>query len=196
MDAWFAPERCETEHFVLRSYDVGDGPLLADAANESYEHLRPWLQWAKPDHSVHEAEALVRGFRARYLLGEDFVIGIFSADGRRLLGGTGFHLREGPVSHGSAEMGMFIRAAEARNGLGTRALRAMIHWGFHAWPWLRLAWRCDQQNVGSARVAENAGMRLEGVLRGQKAHVGNDRRDTVCYGLTKAEWQANSAKSA
>lgn len=192
MDPWFAPERRETKGFVLRSYDVGDGDLLAEAANESYEHLRPWLRWAKPHHSVREAENLVRGFRARYLLGEDFVLGIFSPDEKRLLGGTGFHLREGPVSSGSAEIGMFIRAAEARKRLGTRVLREMLTWGFHEWPWSRLAWRCDQRNLGSARVAENTGMRLEGVLRGQKAHAGDERCDTACYGLTKEEWQGSN----
>ena len=73
MDYLFAPERHEADGFVLRCYDVGDGPLLADAANESYEHLRPWMPWAKPDNSVEEAEQRVREFRARYLLAENFV---------------------------------------------------------------------------------------------------------------------------
>ena len=43
---------------------------------------------------VEESEKLVRQFRARYLLSEDFVIGIFSVDGRQLLGGTGFLQRK------------------------------------------------------------------------------------------------------
>lgn len=48
MDYLFAPERYEADGFVLRSYDVGDGHRLATAANESYEHLRPWMPWATP----------------------------------------------------------------------------------------------------------------------------------------------------
>ena len=43
MDYLFAPERYQAKGFVLRSYDLGDGPLLADAVNASYDHLRPWL---------------------------------------------------------------------------------------------------------------------------------------------------------
>ncbi len=35
-----APERCEADGFVLPCYDVDDGPLLSEAVNESYEHLR------------------------------------------------------------------------------------------------------------------------------------------------------------
>ncbi len=44
----FAPERHVAADFVLRSYDVGDGPLLSEATNESYEHLKPWISWAVP----------------------------------------------------------------------------------------------------------------------------------------------------
>jgi RimJ/RimL family protein N-acetyltransferase len=184
----FAPERYEAEGFVLRSYDVGDGPLLTDAVDESYEHLHPWMPWAAPQQSVEDSERLVRQFRARYLLAEDFVLGIFSPDETRLLGGTGFHLREGPLASGCAELGMFIRAGEANRGLGTRALTAMLRWGFSEWPWLRLSWRCDLDNVASARIAEKCGLLHEGVLRGQQAHVGEGRRDTACYALTKQDW--------
>jgi RimJ/RimL family protein N-acetyltransferase len=183
-----APDRCEAEGFILRSYDLGDGPLLTEAVDESYEHLRPWMPWARPYQSVADSERLVRRFRARYLLAEDFVIGIFSPDETRLLGGTGFHLREGPISTGCAEIGMFIRASEANRGLGARVLATLLDWGFSEWPWLRLAWRCDQRNLASTRVAEKCGLRHEGVLRGQHADVGEGRRDTVCYGLTKQEW--------
>lgn len=188
MDYLFAPERHEGGGLVLRCYDVGDGPLLADAVNESYEHLRPWMAWVQPSQSIEDCERLVRQFRARYLLAENFVVGIFTPDGKRLLGGTGFHLREGPLSTGCAEMGMFIRQSEAGQGLGTRVLVELLRWGFTEWPWLRLSWRCDQQNTGSARVAEKAGLRLEGVLRGQQAHVGEGRRNTMCFALTREEW--------
>jgi hypothetical protein len=33
-------------------------------------------------------------------------------------------------------------------------------------------------------------MELEGVLKGQKAEVGDGRRNTACYGLTKEAWLA------
>jgi RimJ/RimL family protein N-acetyltransferase len=190
MSYLFAPERHEGTGFVLRSYQIGDGALLADAVNESYEHLRPWMPWAKPHQPVEESEKLVRQFRARYLLAEDFVIGIFSADEKRVLGGAGFHLREGPLENGCAEMGMFLRASEASRGLGTRVLTSLLDWGFTDWPWLRLSWRCDRRNLASARIAEKAGLTLEGILRGQREEVGEGRRDTACYGLTKPAWLA------
>ncbi|MGD8860916.1 MAG: hypothetical protein PVI30_12975 [Myxococcales bacterium] len=87
MDSVVAPEQRACDGFVLRSYREGDGERLAEAVNESYEHLRPWMPWARPHQTAEASERLVRQFRARYLLAEDFVIGIFSADGLRLLGG-------------------------------------------------------------------------------------------------------------
>lgn len=188
----FAPERHDGTGFVLRSYDVGDGRLLSEAADESYEHLRHWMPWAKPHHPIEDSEKLVRQFRARYLLSEDFVIGVFSTDEKRLLGGAGFHLREGPISTGCAEIGMFIRQSEAGRGLGTRVLLSLLDWGFTDWPWLRLAWRCDQRNAASMRVAEKCGLLREGVLRGQLAEVGDGRCDTLCYGLIKQDWLART----
>ncbi len=154
------------------------------------------MPWAVPHMPVEDGEKLVRQFRARYLLAEGFVIGVFSSDEMRLLGSAGFHLREGPITTGCAEIGMFIRQSEAGRGLGPRVVTAMLEWGFSAWPWLRLAWRCDQRNLASIRVAEKCGLRHEGVLRGQLAHVGNGRRDTACYALTKQDWLARPARGA
>jgi RimJ/RimL family protein N-acetyltransferase len=122
------------------------------------------------------------------------VIGIFAPDGRRLLGGAGFHLREGPLSTACAEIGMFLRKSESGHGLGTRALEGLLDWGFTEWPWLRLSWRCDQRNAASLRVAEKAGLLREGVLRGQRAETGDGRRDTACYALTRADWMKRARR--
>lgn len=190
MGQWFAPERYEADGFVLRAYGPGDGALLVEAHRESYEHLRPWMSWAVPDQPVDDAEVNARRFYAKYLLHEDFVLGIFSVDERRLLGGTGFHLTEGALATDCAEIGMWIRASAAGQGLGTRALLAMLAWGFSDWNWQRLAWRCDDRNHASMRVAEKAGLSFEGLARGQKMQVGDGRRNTAIYALTKPDYLA------
>lgn len=189
MDYLVAPDSHSSEGFLIRSYREGDGPLMRDAVIASYEHLKPWMPWATDSQTEAEAEQLVRGFRARWLLAEEFVIGVFAPDGSRLLGGCGFHLREGPLSTRCAEIGMWIRAESAGRGLGTDVLRALLRWGFSEWPWERLSWRCDARNIGSVRVAEKVGMLLEGTLRGQEADVDEGRRDTSCYAALRGEWR-------
>jgi RimJ/RimL family protein N-acetyltransferase len=102
--------------------------------------------------------------------------------------GTGYHLREGPLQSGNAEIGMWIRAGSAHQGLGTRVLQALLRWGFAEWPWQRISWRCNGTNLASQRVAERAGMRKEGVLRSHRVTPDGSREDTVCYAALRGEW--------
>src|SRR5262249_40252278 len=142
MDAslFIAPGSITRDGITIRAYRPGDGPELRIATTSSYEHLRPWMPWATREDSVEAAEARGRRFAAHYLLNEDFVLGIWV--GEQLAGGTGFHLRGTPLTLRSAEIGMWIRGSYAGQGLGTRALRVMLKWGFEEWNWERLSWHC------------------------------------------------------
>ena len=183
----FAPERTVTDRFVLRCYLPGDGPALQEATNASYQHLKRFMPWATEAQTVEEAESLARTFRANYLRGDDFVLAAFDLEGRSLVGGTGFHLREGPLAHACAETGMWVRAEMAHQGLGTAMLREMLRWGFTAWPWQRISWRCNVENQASMRVAEKAGLRREGTLRGMYDEVTGERRDVALYSALRSD---------
>ncbi len=116
MSYLFAPERFEADDFVLRSYELGDGALLAEAHNESYEHLRPWMAWATPQISVRDAERVARQARGRFLLWAKISRSPSSrAMGGRLLGGTGFHLRDGGIESGSRR-DRHVHPSEPRQG--------------------------------------------------------------------------------
>jgi RimJ/RimL family protein N-acetyltransferase len=187
------PDRHQTADFVLRSFQPGDGARMAEAVSASYDHLKKFMVWAAPQQSVERSEQKCREFRGRWLLSSDFAIGIWAADESRLLGGCGYHLREGALELGNAEIGMWIRSDAANQGLGTRVLRALLHWGFTEWPWLRLSWRCSSANVASQRVAEKAGLRREGVLRSLAVDADGQRRDTVCYAILRDDWRATGS---
>lgn len=185
-----APDRRIAQDFVLRCYEPGDGPSLSEAVNASYEHLKRFMPWAVPHQAVETSEQLCREFRARWLLASDFVIGIWAPDESRLLGGSGYHLREGGLDLGNAEIGMWIRADAAGRGLGTAVLDALLRWGFEEWPWVRLSWRCSSANLASQRVAEKAGLLREGLLRSHAFDPDGTRRDTVCYAMLREEWRS------
>jgi len=180
-----APERVLTDRVLIRCYLPGDGEKLSAAVNASYEHLKPWMPWATPDQSVADSEQLARQFRGRWLLASDFVLGIWSLDESALLGGTGFHLRHGGLETNTAEIGMWIAGSQAGKGLGTHTLSALLGWGFSEWPWRRLVWRCDISNHASRRVAEKAGMGLEGIFRQDARDVRGALRDTAQYAILR-----------
>jgi RimJ/RimL family protein N-acetyltransferase len=184
---FFAPAEYRAGELLIRSYRPGDGPALQRAVISSYEHLRPWMLWAKAEQSVEESEAICRRAAARYLLNEDFTLGLWI--GEELVGGSGYHLRHGGLASGNAEIGMWVGASHAGRGLGSRALAALLAWGFSAWPWQRLTWQCDTRNLASARVAEKNGLRREGTFRADALDVEGQRRDTHLYALLKGEWE-------
>lgn len=187
MSYFAAPDSTSTPRFTVRSWMPGDGPALYEAVEASRTHLEPWMPWvdthASPEHSEH----LVRQFRGQYLLATNFVLGVFAPDGS-VLGGTGFHLREGPLSHRQAEIGMWIRGERAQAGVGTAVLKELVHWGFTDWPWLRLVWRCSEANLASERVAEKAGFTLEGRTRGEHDLISGARRNGRVYSILRSEW--------
>ena len=187
---WIPPERFETERLVIRSWREEDGAALAEGVTSPHEHLAPWMPWSKAEQSVAESESIVRAARGRWLLKTDFTIAFFSRDEAKVLGGSGFHLREGALEHGRAEIGMWIRGSEASTGLGTEALLGLLEWGFSDWPWQRLSWRCDPSNRASVRVAEKAGLSFEGVQRQREVGVDDSPRDAACYAMLRADWLA------
>jgi RimJ/RimL family protein N-acetyltransferase len=184
--SFIAPESITTDGMTIRRYQPGDGPELMRATVSSYEHLRPWMLWATAEDTVEAAEARSRRFAGLYLLNQEFILGAWI--GNELVGGTGFHLRGGPLERRNAEIGMWVRASYAGQGLGTRILAAMLKWGFEEWGWERLTWHCDTRNTASARVAEKNGLRLEGTLRSNELDVAGTRRDTHIFAILRDEW--------
>ncbi len=193
MEYLVAPERIERPEFVLRSYQPGDGPLLFEAVDTSREHLRTWMNWEHLHSDVAASEETARRFRGEYLLSKNFLLGIFSTDEKRLLGGTGYHLRWGDLRSGNAEIGMWLRADVVYQGLGTKVLTALLDWGFTEWPWRKLYWLCNAENRPSARTAEKAGMRQEGLLRGGSLDSNPEKPcDLMIFGIMKDEWTISS----
>lgn len=184
------PELCATRRFVVRAYREGDGRKLAEALNASYTHLRTFMPWAVAHTSVEQAEQYARRSRAHTLLASDFALAVFDREERVLLGGTGFHLRGRGLDERAAEIGLWIRQESAGSGLGSQVLQAMLLWGFSDWPWERLAWTCSARNAASARVAEKAGLRLEGRLRGYHRLPDGTRDDQLVFAALRGEWLA------
>lgn len=185
---FLAPLERTAGDLTLRAYRPGDGAALQAAAVSSYEHLRPWMPWAKAEQTVEESEAICRRLAGSYLANENFTLGIWLGD--ELAGGTGFHLRWGGIASGNAEIGMWVSAARAGQGLGARVLGALLDWGFSAWPWQRLVWQCDTRNIASARVAEKCGLTREAHFRSDNLAVDGGRRDTYLYAILRDEWLA------
>ena len=90
--------RIETERLAIRCWHPEDAELVSAAISSSLDHLEPWMPWARDEpKTLEERVDLLRTFRCKFDLGEDFTYGILSADESEVVGGTGLHTRRGRV---------------------------------------------------------------------------------------------------
>jgi RimJ/RimL family protein N-acetyltransferase len=183
------PYRIETERLVLRCWEPRDAPLLKDAVDSSLEHLRRWMPWAHEDPATLEAKVeLLRGFRGRFDLGQDYIYGIFSSDESEAIGGTGLHTRRG---EGMFEIGYWIRGSRVNQGFGTEATAALTRVGFELCEVARIEIRVDPANEASLAIPRKLGFVEEGTMRGvfHSSDGAPRQSDAVVFALLRGEFE-------
>ena len=84
------------------------------------------------------------------------------------------------------EIGYFVAPAARGQGIAGRAVALLTRWGFEDLGLERIELRIDMENVASARVAERAGYRLDGVLRSKHFKEGL-RTDVGVWSLLRSD---------
>jgi len=83
-----------------------------------------------------------------------------------LVGGIGFHGLELGKTH-KGELGYWLAKPYWRKGIMTEAVRRLAEYGFVDLGLIRITAEVFHFNVGSSRVLEKAGFKLEGILRNE-----------------------------
>lgn len=200
-DPWRAPTPLpadlETDSLIVRLWRPGDGPALFEAVDADRSALLPWMVWALKDHrtveeSIYYVQSQVRQAASPGCTHYDF--GIFDRASGRCLGGGGFariqpNLRE-------AEIGYWIRGNAHGRGHCTEAIGALITRGFETteqggWGFRRIVIHCLSNNVGSRRVCEKLGLRLE-VQAKEARYLADDTGgryyDLLGFAVLASEW--------
>jgi RimJ/RimL family protein N-acetyltransferase len=188
------PYRIETERLTIRCWDPRDASLLKDAIDASLDHLRPWMPWAHVEpQTLAEKVELLRRFRGQFDLGQDFVYGIFTSDESEVVGGTGLHTR---VGNDAFEIGYWIRASRAREGLATEAVAALTKVAFCVSRVERVEIHVDPENTASLGVPRKLGFEEEATLRRRIPAVEGGRRDEVVFSLFRDEHEDTPVAAA
>jgi RimJ/RimL family protein N-acetyltransferase len=184
------PYRIHTERLVIRCWNPEDAPLLKEAIDSSLDHLRPWMPWAEHEpQPLAEKVQLLRRFRGRFDLGEDFVYGIFSHDESEVAGGTGLHTR---VGEDGLEIGYWIRASRVGQGLATEATGALTRVALELCGVDRVELHVEPSNAASLRIPRKLGYREEATLRRRLPR----HRDKVVFTLFADEFAGTPSASA
>ena len=177
---------------MIRCYEPGDASLLKAAIDSSLDHLRPWMPWAEHEpQTLEEKTGLLKSFRSQYDLGDNFVMGIFSADESEVLGGTGLHPRLEP---GGLEIGYFVRASATRQGIITESTAALTRCGFEICGADRIEIRIDPDNEASKGVPRKLGFTEEATLRRRlPGREGGPLRDVTIFTLFRENFDPGLA---
>lgn len=187
------PYLIRTERLTIRCWEPRDARLLKEALDASLDHLRPWMPWAAGEPQPLEEKAeLLRLFRGRFDLGEDFVYGIFTRDEAEVVGGTGLHTR---IGEGALEIGYWIRASRVGRGYATEASAALTRAAFRVCGVDRVEIRVDPANEVSLRIPRRLGFTEEATLRRRLPDgAGRPTRDVVVFTLFAGELDSSPAK--
>jgi RimJ/RimL family protein N-acetyltransferase len=181
------PYRIETERLVIRCYDPRDAQLLRAAVSSSVDHLLPWMPWARLEpQTVEQTVELLRGFRSQFDRDENYIYGIFTREESELLGGTGFHKRS---NEGAFEIGYWVSAQAAGQGIGTETTAVLTRIGFELCGLDRVDLQVEPDNERSLRIPRKLGFTEEGTLRRRlEPHAdGGPRRDSTVFTMLREE---------
>jgi RimJ/RimL family protein N-acetyltransferase len=146
------------------------------------------MPWAHEEpKSMEERIDLLRAFRGKFDLGEDFIYGILSSDESEVVGGTGLHTRRGKHIR---EIGYWIRADFVRRGFAAESTAALVRVAFEIDEVRRVEIRCDPKNEASSAIPRKLGFTMEGTLREMNEFLGA-ARDTDVWSLIANEYASN-----
>ena len=140
---------------------------------------------ARCSRAVDAVYERLRDFRAQYDRDENWIMGVFSPDDSRCLGGTGLHPRQG---EGGVEIGYWIAADETGRGYATEVSAVLTRVGFTCLGLDRIEIRVDLANERSERVPARLGFTREATLRRRLPQKqGSDLRDVNVWTMFRTE---------
>jgi ribosomal-protein-alanine N-acetyltransferase len=172
-----------TERLILREFKEDDWPdVLAYQSDPRYLRYYEWTE-----RTPEAVQAFVQMFldQQREQPRTRFQLAAILKSTHQLIGNCGIRMRSADAREG--DIGYELSPDYWGRGLATEAARAMVQFGFtdlrlhRIWSW------CIADNVGSARVLEKLGMRLEGRLRDKEYFKGR-WWDHLLFAILEDEW--------
>ena len=195
------PAAVTTQRVVVRLYQKGDGSNLFRAIDGARDRLQPQMVPVYTDHqdiddSIHYVEKRRRSYEGEHC--RSFSMGIFDRETGEILGGTGLHSIQS--GRRQAELGYWIRGDRHGEGLCTEAAGALISAALRptavgGWGFRRLVVFNAADNVGSRRVCEKLGLRLEMRLKRERFFgppgVTPGYVDVLGFAILDDEWDSS-----
>ena len=164
------PAELRTERLLIRPWRADDAQALQPILVANWDHLGPWIpaRVATPV-PVPELAQRLGGFNDDFASGREFRYGLFSPDGRDVLGEAGLYPRSAtgrvPLADATCiELGYWLRQDLTGRGLVAEASRALMAVAESLPRLTHVEVRCDSRNAPSAAIPKRLGFALTTTL--------------------------------
>ncbi len=157
--------------------------------DECRKHLLPWLNWARKENTSSPEDSLkyLEWTNERWIKEKEFTYAITHVVSGELLGFIGVGVR-GVKRNRAFEIGYWLKERACGYGYMQEAIK-LVETEFFGLGAQRLFICCQTANLKSAKVAENAGYRFEGIRRqGEYLEEWDDFGDVKIYSKLKGEY--------
>ncbi|ERJ11796.1 GNAT family N-acetyltransferase [Haloplasma contractile] len=182
----------KSKRVLMRCLQPEDAEPLKQAIDESLDHLKRWMKWAKyePEPLDFKLER-IRRYRAKFDLDQQYTYGIFLKDTKKLIGITRLTSKH---FNGDFEVGYWIHKDFLNNGYCTEAIQAIVKAAFTINEVERLEIHCDPINTSSKRIPEKLGFMNEGIIRKSELSKDGLREQSMVWSMFIEEYHNSIIK--
>jgi ribosomal-protein-serine acetyltransferase len=171
----------------LRAYESADADMFAAVVRESVATVGRWMSWCHADFNSEHARDWFAVCDKGREEGTAYEFGIFSEDGKELLGGAGLNMIS--KLHNYCNLGYWVRQPVQGRGIASQAAMLLADAGFKQLGFHRIEIVAAEGNVASIAVAKKVGAHLECMARNRLV-VGGVPVTAAVHALLPQDWHA------
>lgn len=172
------------EDLSLKLNDYQDSEEFYNLIEASREHLKEWMTWVDAIKDQNDVEINIQRNLLKFAnkKGMHFLI-LYKS---KIVGSIG--LKEFSWDIKSAEIGYWISPEFQGKGIITKAVKAVLIYGFDTVGLNKIEIWAAEKNTKSRNVPERLGFVQEGIRRNNEI-IDGKYHNMVIYGLLKSEWE-------
>jgi RimJ/RimL family protein N-acetyltransferase len=168
----------------IRAFHECDVPAFVGAVRESVATVGAWMPWCHSAYSEAAAHSWFSHCSGNLQAARSYDVGVFSEDGLQLYGGVSINQLN--VRHNFGNIGYWVRESRQRQGVATRAVRAIAKYGFCTLKLTRLEIVAAVDNEASRKVETRVGAVFECVAR-NRLMVSGQPIEAAVYSITSGQ---------
>ncbi|MEH7884605.1 GNAT family protein [Bacillus sp. JJ1609] len=177
----------EIKLHVFQEYQADELFWLVDS---NREYMRTWLPWVDNMLSAEQFYTIIKLWKKQFHEKSGFHLAIRH---RGILAGS-ISLHGVDWFNSQASIGYYLIEKMQGKGIITRAIQAVLSYGFLELGLNRIEVRCGRTNYKSQAIPEKLGFIKEGIIRDGE-YLNGGFHDLIVYGLLSREWQQKMGRS-